>query len=239
MTSFRFFIRWRRKLPTDTHQGILIVAKAPVPGQVKTRLTKLLSTEDAADLAAAALLDTLDTALAVHSAVPVVAITGALDSAMRSEEIGWRLRHVTVITQRGNTFGERLQNAHRDANDVVGGAIFQVGMDTPQVTAGQFRAALAALAETDSVLGPATDGGWWGLGLHGARGAHSLVGVPMSSPDTGAATRSALEDSGLRVTELPELTDVDRPEDVDEVARRCAPGSRFAEAAAVLLERSV
>jgi rSAM/selenodomain-associated transferase 1 len=217
----------------------LIVAKAPVPGQVKTRLTKLLSQVEAADLAAAALLDTLDTALAVHAALPIVAMTGALTNAMRSEEIGWRLRHVTVIAQRGNTFGERLQNAHRDASDVVAGAVFQVGMDTPQVTAGQFRAALAALADTDSVLGPATDGGWWGLGLHGARGAHTLVGVPMSSPDTGAATRSALEDSGLQVTELPELTDVDRPEDVGDVARRCAPGSRFAEAAAALLERSV
>jgi uncharacterized protein len=225
-------------LPTDTHQGILIVAKAPVPGQVKTRLTEIFSDVEAAELAAAALLDTLDTALSVRSGPVVVAMTGSLDDAVGAEEIGWRLRHTTVIAQRGETFGERLHNAHRDTDELVHGAVFQVGMDTPQVTAGQFRAALAALEDTDSVLGPATDGGWWGLGLHDARGAHTLCDVPMSSADTGAATRAALEEGGLRVTELPELSDVDHPEDIDGVARRCAPGSRFAAAAAALMERS-
>lgn len=223
---------------TDTPCGILIVAKAPVPGQVKTRLTEKYSEVEAAELAAAALLDTLDTALSVGTAPVVVAMTGALSDAVAVEEIGWRLRHTTVIAQHGNTFGERLQNAHRDTDDVVHGAVFQVGMDTPQITAGQFRAALAALDETDCVLGPATDGGWWGLGLHDARGAHTLTGVPMSSAETGAATRTALETDGLRVTELPELCDVDHPEDIDGVARRCAPGSRFASTAATLMERS-
>jgi rSAM/selenodomain-associated transferase 1 len=225
-------------LLTDTHQGILIVAKAPIPGQVKTRLTEKFSEIEAAELAAAALLDTLDTALSVASAPVVVALAGSLDNAIGGEDIGWRLRHTTVIAQRGNSFGERLHNAHRDADNAVHGAVFQVGMDTPQVTAGQFRAALAALDDADCVLGPATDGGWWGLGLHGARGAHTLCGVPMSSADTGAATRAALEAGGLRVTELPELSDVDHPEDIDGVACRCAPGSRFAATAAALMERS-
>ncbi|PXW31855.1 UNVERIFIED_CONTAM: hypothetical protein DES50_104264 [Williamsia faeni] len=223
----------------DTPQAILIVAKAPVPGQVKTRLTEKFSAIDAADLAAAALLDTLDTALSVRSAPVVVALTGRLDEAVRSEEIRRRLRHATVITQHGNTFGERLQNAHRDTDRVVHGAVFQVGMDTPQVTAGQFRAALETLSETDSALGPATDGGWWGLGLHDARGAHTLRDIPMSSANTGAATRAALEDSGLLVAELPQLTDVDHPEDIGGVARQCAPGSRFAAKAAMLTEHSV
>jgi rSAM/selenodomain-associated transferase 1 len=225
-------------LLTDTHQGILIVAKAPIPGQVKTRLTQKFSAVEAAELAAAALLDTLDTALSVGSAPVVVAMAGTLDDAVGGEEIGWRLRHTTVIAQRGDTFGERLHHAHRDTDDAVHGAVFQVGMDTPQVTAGQFRAALAALEDSDCVLGPATDGGWWGLGLHRARGAHTLCGVPMSAANTGAATRAALEAGGLRVTELPELSDVDHPEDIDGVARRCAPGSRFAAAAAALMERS-
>ncbi|WP_020104937.1 DUF2064 domain-containing protein [Nocardia sp. 348MFTsu5.1] len=223
---------------TDTAQAILIVAKAPVPGQVKTRLTENFSEIEAADLAAAAFLDTLDTALSVRSAPVVVAMTGRLEDAVHGEEIGRRLRHATVISQHGNTFGERLQNAHRDTAEVVHGAVFQVGMDTPQVTADQFRTALAAVSETDAALGPATDGGWWGLGLHGARGAHTLCGIRMSSADTGATTRAALEDIGLRVTELPELNDFDHPEDIYGVARQCAPGSRFAVIAAMLTEGS-
>jgi uncharacterized protein len=225
-------------LHIDTPQAILIVAKAPVPGQVKTRLTAKFSAIEAAELAAAALLDTLDTALSVRSAPVVVAMTGRLDDAVCCAEIRSRLRHVTVITQHGNTFGERLQNAHRDTDQVIHGAVFQVGMDTPQITAEQLRAALATLSDTDSALGPATDGGWWGLGLHGARGAGTLCSIPMSSADTGAATRAALEDSGLSVTELPELSDVDRPEDIAGVARQCARESRFAARAAVLTGRS-
>lgn len=223
---------------TDTPRGILIVAKAPVPGQAKTRLTKRFSPNEAAELAAAALLDTLDTALSVRSAPVVVAMTGDLSEAVAGEEISWRLRHTTVIGQRGGTFGERLQNAHCDSDEMIHGAVFQVGMDTPQVTAAQLRAALTALEATDCVLGPAADGGWWGLGLHGARGAHTLRGVPMSTAQTGAATRAALTAGGLRVTELPELSDVDHPEDIDDVARRCAPGSRFAAAATTLMERT-
>lgn len=217
---------------TDTPQGILIVAKAPVPGQVKTRLTTSFSEVEAADLAAAAFLDTLETALSVCSVV--VAMTGELKAAMRSAAIERELRHATVLAQRGSTFGERLQNAHHDAVHLLTGAVFQVGMDTPQITAAQFKAALTALSITDSVLGPAADGGWWGLGLHNARGADTLRDVPMSSAHTGAATRAALEGCGLRVGELAMLTDVDHPDDVDDVARRCAPGSRFAAAAALL-----
>lgn len=217
---------------TDTPHGILIVAKAPVPGQVKTRLTNSISEVAAADLAAAAFLDTLETALSVCSVV--VALTGRLEAAMRRADIGTCLRHATVLAQRGSTFGERLQNAHHDAVHVLNGAVFQVGMDTPQITAVQFRTALTTLSATDSVLGPAADGGWWGLGLHNARGADTLRDVPMSSAHTGAATRAALEGCGLRVSELAMLTDVDHVEDIDVVARRCAPGSRFAAAAAML-----
>jgi glycosyltransferase A (GT-A) superfamily protein (DUF2064 family) len=99
-------------------------------------------------------------------------------------------------------------------------------MDTPQVTIALLAAAGKALSTHDAVLGPADDGGFWLLGL---RTPHPglLTGVPMSRPDTGAVQLARLRWAGLRVAELPELTDVDTVADAECVAA-CAPHGRFA-----------
>lgn len=225
-------------MPTDTHKTLLIIAKSPVPGKVKTRLTTAFSPKQAAELAAAAFLDTLDTALSLRTSRVVVALTGDLDRALRSADIADRLRHSEVITQRGNTFGERLRNAHLDTAAVHPGPALQIGMDTPQASAELLADGLDRLTDHDAVLGLATDGGWWALGLHSARGAHTLPQIPMSTPNTGSSTLSALVGHDLSVAELPQLTDVDHLDDVHAVALQCAPGSHFAAAAGALLNRT-
>jgi hypothetical protein len=115
-------------------------------------------------------------------------------------------------------------------------------MDTPQVTANHLAAAAALLATggrstaarpqpaVDAVLGPATDGGWWALGLRDPARAAVLREVPMSTPATGARTLAALRGGGLRFGFLPELRDVDTIEDALAVAPLCPTGSRFAAA---------
>jgi hypothetical protein len=105
--------------------------------------------------------------------------------------------------------------------------VLQIGMDTPQVHGALFDDAAAALRGTDAVLGPAADGGWWGLGLHDPRHARVLLDVPMSTPDTGELTLRALRAAGLRVGMLPELSDVDTMADAARVVGE-VPGSRFA-----------
>ena len=81
----------------------------------------------------------------------------------------------------------------------------------------------------DAVVGPATDGGWWSLGLRNAQMARALLDVPMSTSATGELTVRALRADGLRVALLPSLTDVDIFSDAVEVAG-AAPGTRFARA---------
>lgn len=109
---------------------ILVVAKAPVPGLAKTRLAATLGDHGAADLAAAALLDTLDAVAATPVAARVVALTGDLDAACRAAAIRDRLGVFTVIDQRGEDFACRLANAHADAAAAVGARpVLQIGMD--------------------------------------------------------------------------------------------------------------
>jgi len=210
---------------------LLVVAKAPVAGLAKTRLARVVGDRVAAQVAAAALLDTLDSVLAVADAVPVVAFTGRLESGERADEVGELLDRCVVIAQRGDDLGERLANAHLDVADRFPGApVFQIGMDTPQVRPGMLAAALARAAD-GAVLGPAADGGWWGLGLRSPRDADVLRAVPMSRGDTGMRTLLALRGAGLRVGRLPAMSDVDTWPDACLVAKQ-VPGSRFAAAVA-------
>jgi rSAM/selenodomain-associated transferase 1 len=209
---------------------VLVVAKAPVAGLAKTRLASSIGFREAADLAAAALLDTVDSARAVPDATVACALTGSLASAERSDELAVALRGCVVFPQRGSAFGDRLANAHADvASRFPGLPVVQVGMDTPQVPTSLLTSALSRLREADAALGPATDGGWWALGLRRPADAHVLRDVPMSTSDTGAATMYALRSLGLRVELLPVLSDVDTMADAMAVATQ-APSSRFGQA---------
>jgi glycosyltransferase A (GT-A) superfamily protein (DUF2064 family) len=208
----------------------LIVAKAPVPGLAKTRLAAALGDRVAAGIAAAALLDTLDAVADTPLAAKVVAMTGDLASACQSEAIRERLSGFTVVEQRGDSFADRLANAHADAAATAGPMpVLQIGMDTPQVTAELLTRCARALLGAHAVVGPARDGGWWLLGVADAATAECLRLVPMSRPDTGALTYAALLQTGSPVTVLEELADVDTVADISVVRADCRPSGRFAQ----------
>jgi glycosyltransferase A (GT-A) superfamily protein (DUF2064 family) len=170
----------------------------------------------AAELAAAALLDTLETCRATFGAPRcVIALTGDLKRAERGAEIRGALADWRVIDQRGDGFAERLANAHLDCGP---GPILQLGMDTPQVSADLLEVVSSGLRDHPAILAPTYDGGWWALALADPRHAHVLAGVPMSTAETGQLTRSALEGVVGRVGVGPRLRDVDTVADAAEVA---------------------
>jgi rSAM/selenodomain-associated transferase 1 len=199
-----------------TGTDLIVIAKEPRAGRVKTRLTPPYSPGQAAALAEAALADTLDTVVATPGGRRVLALSG--------EPGSWLPAGVEVIAQRGDGLDERLAAAFDDS--YRGRPMVLIGMDTPQVTIALLVAAGKALSTHDAVLGPADDGGFWLLGLR-TPDPGLLTGVPMSRPDTGAVQLGRLRWAGLRVAELPELTDVDTVADAECVAA-CAPHSRFA-----------
>lgn len=206
---------------------LLVVAKAPEPGRAKTRLAASVGDRVAAEIAAAALLDTLDAVADAPVTARVVALTGDLDRAASADDIRRRLASFTVIAQRGDDFAARLANAHADASS-DGLPVLQIGMDTPQVTAELLTGCARRLLEAPAVLGPAHDGGWWVLGVGAPAMAECLRAVPMSAPDTGELTLKALRDTGIDVATVQTLADVDEVGDVAAVRESCAPDSRFA-----------
>lgn len=214
---------------------VLVMAKAPVPGLAKTRLMKHMSAADAAAIAAAALLDTLAAVSRTPAAHRVVAMTGEVADAMRSKEVATALKDFTVLEQHGDRFADRLVNAHADA--YRGTPVVQIGMDTPQLTPNHLIAAGRALTRFPCVLGPATDGGWWALGIDHPSAAKVLTYVPMSQPDTGALTKQALEASGVVVRLLLPLTDADEFADLAVVAGQCRPDSHFRNAVSAIGSR--
>ena len=210
---------------------LVVIAKAPVAGQAKTRLGATVGHHAAADIAAATLLDTLDAVDATPVRARVLALTGDLDQASGGDEIRSRLGDVYVVEQRGDDFSARLANAIADAAAVAGARpVLLIASDTPQVTADLLTECAQALVETDVVFGLARDGGWWLLGVTEPSMAECLHTIPTSRSDTGPATLEALRDKGLAVTLVAELSDVDTIDDVELVRADCAPDSRFVRA---------
>jgi glycosyltransferase A (GT-A) superfamily protein (DUF2064 family) len=193
---------------------LLVIAKAPVPGRVKTRLCPPCTPRQAAEIAAAALHDTLAAATSLPTARRTVVLCGQYEAPD-----GWHL-----VPQRGDGLAERLANGFADTAQPDTASVL-IGMDTPQVSAHLLAAVAAGLADADAVLGAAPDGGWWTLALRDPGHAGALRTVPMSTPDTATATLAALRGQGLRVRLTAPLRDVDTATDAWEVANQCPHGS--------------
>ncbi len=203
---------------------LAVIAKAPVAGRSKTRLCPPCTPRQAAELATAALRDTLDAVLAVGGAARRVLVLDGVPGP-------WLPAGFEVVAQRGDGLAARLAAAFDD----LGGPTFLVGMDTPQLTPRLLADGLRALEDADASFGPAPDGGYWGIGLNSPDRA-VFAGVPMSVESTGAAQRARLRALGLRTAILPALRDVDLIADARAVAA-LAPHTRFA-AALASIDRS-
>ncbi len=209
---------------------VLVMAKAPVAGRVKTRLCPPLSHREAAAVAKAALADTLESVLACQADFKVLALAG--------EPGPWLPSGLEVIAQRGHGLAERLANAWADSRPLTAGWGLQLGMDTPQVTPAELDGLLDDLvrpaAPARAVLGPALDGGWWIIGLPGTDPAGVFRGLPMSTPGTGRAQQRRLQQLGLDVVMARSRCDIDTIEDLRAVARQIPRSATAAVAREVL-----
>ena len=192
---------------------MIVIAKEPVAGRVKTRLVPPLTFEQAASVAVAALTDTLEVASTVPATTHLLALSGSVGPWLPA---GW-----TVTAQRGRGLDVRLGGAFNDAR----GPSLLIGMDTPQVRPDQLTA--FDPSSYDACLGLAPDGGYWAIGFADhTRAADLIKDVPMSTEWTGRTQLRRLRDAGLRVQLLDEVTDIDTIDVAREVAA-AHPHTRF------------
>ena len=207
--------------------AVLVMAKAPVPGEVKTRLGADIGAGAAAEIAAAAVLDTLDVCRAVFDDCHL-ALAGDLAWAVQRQALLAALAGWTVHPQRGEGFAARLAHAHADVARATAAPVVQIGMDTPHLRPDRLRAVATLVGRgNDAVLGLAEDGGWWVLAVTDPRLAEPLAGVEMSTERTYGDTLTALRRAGATVAGAAVLRDVDTVGDAD-LAAAAAPDTRFA-----------
>jgi glycosyltransferase A (GT-A) superfamily protein (DUF2064 family) len=181
---------------------LVVLAKAPVPGRVKTRLTPPLTPAQAAAVAEAALADTLAAVLATPATRRLLVLAG--------EPGPWLPAGVEVVPQCAGGLDLRLAGAFAGCT----GPTLLIGMDTPQVTPDLLTVDWSA---ANAWFGPATDGGFWAIGMR-EPDPDVFPGVPMSVAETGAIQRARLHAAGLVIGDLPTLTDIDTAADLAAVA---------------------
>lgn len=198
---------------------LVVLAKQPQAGRTKTRLCPPLSYEQAAEVARAALLDTLDAVVATPVRRRFVVLDGSPEGLVPPE--------FDVLPQRGGGLDERLATAFSDVLAASPLPTLLIGMDTPQVTPALLEQAVRGLLAAPAVLGLADDGGWWAAGLH-APDPDAFLGVPMSADDTGVHQLARFRRQGLEPRMLPPLRDIDRIADLHAVAAQMPAHSRTA-----------
>lgn len=185
-------------------------AREPRPGGVKTRMMPQLSAREACDLHCELVLWTC--ARLVESGVGDVELCVAGDTADALFAQCLSLGAARVSSQRGADLGERMLGAiRRGLRDYR--KVLLVGSDCPALSAGYLWRAAAALDETPVILGPAADGGYVLIGATRIEAA-VFADIAWGSGDVFAATRRNLAAAGIGYDVLPELADVDRPEDL-------------------------
>ncbi len=196
---------------------LMVIAKAPVAGRSKTRLCPPCSPEQAAELAEAALVDTLDAVSRTDCGGRTIVLEGAPGD--------WLPEGFDIIPQVEGGLDDRLAGAFSQ----IGGPALLIGMDTPQVDPGLLEDSLSRMdGSDDAVLGLCPDGGYWAIGMNEFHpGAFDRV--PMSTERTGEIQLERLRELGLSVGMLPEVGDIDYFEDARRVAREF-PDSAFGDA---------
>ncbi len=201
--------------PRPDRTRVAVFAKAPVAGQVKTRLAAMLGPDGAAGLHAGLVRQTLSTALLAN--LGTLELWCAPDESHAFFERCARDFGAVLKAQAGGDLGARMRHAFDDAH-AAGERLILVGSDCPALKAEHLVAAAAALESDDAVFAPAEDGGYVLVAL--SRPLPGIFdGIAWGTASVMAATRERLRDSGARWRELPTLWDVDHPADYERLQR--------------------
>ena len=181
--------------------ALAVMAKAPRPGKVKTRLSPPLTLEQTAALNIRFLKDTTENLAAIVGGAGVISYTPAGDEALFA---GILPESFALVLQRGDGFGERLLAAAQDILAIGYGSVCLIDSDSPTVPALAFERAVKALAEPGDriVLGPSADGGYYLIGLKQAHAA-PFERISWSTASVLGETMTRCREADLEVVLLP------------------------------------
>jgi len=210
--------------------AVLVMAKTPRAGLVKTRLHPLLGPQGCAHLQTGLIRRTVLLAQLVAPTRTYLALD-AVDSP--GELVAVVPAGVTVLPQSGPDLGSRMSIAAEDVCRDHRGPLLLIGTDAPTLTASHLRRAAELLvAGQDAVFGPALDGGYYLVGMNGPCPALFTIDPALwGGPQVLTASLAAAHQAGLRVGQLPVLRDLDTPQDA---AAFLAEGDLPADIAALL-----
>ncbi|MCL4177247.1 MAG: TIGR04283 family arsenosugar biosynthesis glycosyltransferase [Verrucomicrobia bacterium] len=211
-------------MENPTARRILVVfTRYPLPGRAKTRLIPLLGAGPAASLQRKMTEQTVHVArcLSARKGVRVeIRFDGASTRAMRH----WLGSGLRLRSQGEGDLGQRIARGFDTAFASGNQQVVVIGTDSPELDPSLLAQAFGALEQSDLVLGPARDGGYYLIGLN--RSAPGLFGgIPWGTEQVLSATLSCAARLGLRHALLPALDDVDRPTDLpvwERVRRRAS-----------------
>jgi len=210
--------------PQRAEGALVIFAKAPVPGQVKTRLCPPLTQDEAATLHGSFVLDTLERTkaviakerLSIDRYIACLPSTSLVFFKILEERHGVRL-----LDQVGDDLGQRMHRAFVDLFGRGYRQVFIVGTDVPTLPFSIYQQAVSLIESHDLVLGPASDGGYYLIGLKRPM-PELFTDVPWSTTNVLAATRRNASTLGLTVGVLKEWRDVDVADDLRALIQDCA-----------------
>jgi rSAM/selenodomain-associated transferase 1 len=187
--------------------ALAVMAKAPRPGRVKTRLSPPLTLDQTAALNIRFLRDTTENLASIPGSAGLISYTPVGDEALFA---GLLPATFALVPQRGDAFGERLLAAAEDILAIGYGAVCLIDSDSPTVPAEAYAQAVRALAEPGErvVLGPSDDGGYYLIGLKQAH-PEPFERISWSTGTVFAETVERCREAGLDVVTLPIWYDVD------------------------------
>lgn len=203
--------------------ALFVFAKAPIAGQVKTRLQPAYTATQAAEIAAVLISETVALAVA-HWDGPIYLSTPPDTTHPLFSELASRYA-ISLRAQQGSDLGARMHEAI--AYGVAQhGAAAVIGCDVPHCPGATLREASERLARGGAVLGPSADGGYYLVGLMQAR-PELFTGVAWGGADVLATTMTRARAVGVEFEMLTALRDIDTPADLAAAAQTYAPLKRF------------
>jgi len=196
---------------TPNDAALVIFARSPVPGRVKTRLLPVFTPEEACEIHRALLGDVVERS--IRSVGATASITLAWSEPPPAGSFGIDLPDtIAVEAQAQGDLGERMAFAVQSKMRAGFRRVVILGTDAPTLPGDHLAAAFAALREVEVVLGPAGDGGYYLVGLSKLR-IEIFRDIRWGSPEVLAATHKRLRKLGVPYRDLGMWHDVDTPED--------------------------